>query len=534
MNHQANPAERKAEELLGPLKVGSRLRKYEILELIGQGGYASVYRAHDTLFKRDVAIKVIHRIGGATEDMMRRGQAEACFLSTVRHPNIVQVFDADIMENGLLYIVMEYLVGRTLYDVLREHRRLAVEEALSLAIQVADAVETAHQLGAIHRDLKPENIFITSNNCVKVLDFGIAKFVDDVGAKTTAKDALQGSVLYMSPEHVQGIKVGPRTDIYSLGVILYQAMLGEHPVLLDMQDRATAVAVANWHVHKIPKPLCDLAPWVPSYVSRFVSATCAKIPGRRPDTMAATGSQAKELLERFLRETQGELKGQVRDLSRPLGESARPSLTPLAAGASPQFVTFTSPTRTLPEPKEGQPVPASSGGTIPGTGHRPQSKAPNPSRVSNPSAPAPFPHRVPARRVGATALWLAAAAISGALVFGGLTKFYFLQRRHSAPPPVASALAAAATATLHDIAASVVEPSTSETASLAPPSASAAPPIAPESTPAAMVVRKVVAKPKQLSPSDLRLKALENELARRKREKAEFNGRRPIIDDQEP
>ncbi|MGE5784620.1 MAG: serine/threonine-protein kinase, partial [Myxococcales bacterium] len=218
------------QEALGPLKLGSRLRKYEIRQLIGQGGYASVYRARDTILKRDVAIKVIHRIGGVTDDMLRRGQAEAVFLNKTRHPGIVEVYDADVTDGGLFYIVMELLVGRSLHDVLHEHRRLAVEEALSLVVQVADAVNAAHQLGAIHRDLKPENIFVLSGNTTKILDFGIAKFVNDVGAKTTAKDALQGSVLYMSPEHVQGIKVGTRTDIYALGIILYRALLGEHPV----------------------------------------------------------------------------------------------------------------------------------------------------------------------------------------------------------------------------------------------------------------------------------------------------------------
>ncbi|MGC4070825.1 MAG: protein kinase [Polyangiaceae bacterium] len=369
MSSPANLASGITEDPHGPLKIGSRLRKYEILALIGRGGHASVYHARDTIFRRDVAIKVIHRLGEVTEDMVLRGQSEARFLSQMRHPNIVEVYDADITDGGLLYIVMELLVGRTLFEVLREHRRLAVEETLNIGVQIATAVEAAHQLGAIHRDLKPENIFITADNVAKVLDFGIAKFFNDVAAKTTAKDALQGSVLYMSPEHVQSKKVGPRTDIYALGIVLYRILYGEHPVLMELEN-PTPWAVAAWHMNQMPKPLYEIAPWIPRHVSRIVSCAVAKDLRDRQGSMAELAGQLQKSWDRFIAETQGELKGKHRDLSRPM-VPGEPSLAHvLSSGAAPRFQAFHSASASVRPPEEAIPTTAAKR-TIPGMGSEP-------------------------------------------------------------------------------------------------------------------------------------------------------------------
>lgn len=579
-----------------PLKLGSRLRKYEILQLIGQGGYASVYRARDTFFQRDVAIKVIHRLGGVTEDMVRRGKAEAVFLNKVRHPNIVEVYDADVTDGGMLYIVMEHLTGRTLQEVLREHRRLAVEEVLSMTVQIADAVEAAHALGAIHRDLKPDNIFVTAPNRLKVLDFGIAKFMNAVGAKTTAKDALQGSVLFMSPEHVQGIKVGKRTDIYALGIILYTALYGNHPITLSQERPETAWAVATWHVHTMPPPLCDVAPWVPIYVSRFVSSACAKNPARRPESMAEVRDQARALLKRFLTESRGELQGKVRELSTPL-KPTDPKIValPKAISAS-ESVAPEHPSQVATEREAHGVVPALAEHTVPGMGALPtatsllppserpaevdrdgqNTQKQNPTEKSPPTtqivsivpalaptavlqiepkveaavAPAPAPRSRDAQRTRAPSVnrLLIGAALLGPLVFGSATMAY-LQLRRSATQPKAAVVAAsvgavpsaASTPQLKGIALAELDgaPATSALATPTPEPAvsatleavsspsgltaelasSSSPSVLPAKS-ASSTPRKAIAKPKQLSPSELRLKALEDELARRQRAKS--------------
>lgn len=491
-----------AEDPHGPLKIGARLRKYEILALIGRGGYASVYRARDTIFNRAVAIKVIHRIGGANEDMVRRGQAEATFLTEISHPNIVKVYDADITDGGLLYIVMELLVGRTLFDALCEHGRLAVEEALLIGSQIATAVQAAHQKGAIHRDLKPENIFITAQNTAKVLDFGIAKFVNDVGAKTTAKDALQGSVLYMSPEHVKGTKVGTRTDIYALGMILYRALYGEHPALMAIENRAPW-AVAAWHVEQMPRPLSEIADWIPRHVSRIISSACAKDLRDRPESMAALSSLLIAARDRYLAETHGELGDHTRDLSQAIRATEPPVVLPLPGRSPLGFQPFNN------APEEGR--------TIPGTGKKieePRPVRPAPSARPTPQRPAPtavqprvLPTKPAHHGTARANYWLIAAAISGAVVFGAITKFYFIHRRNTAQATVLAVNP---------------EPPPSVLASIGPPppSAATASSIAPVPT-TAPAPRKVALKPKKLDPSEQRLKALEDELKRRQRAKAE-------------
>lgn len=520
----------------GPLKIGSRLRKYEILALIGRGGYASVYHARDTIFKRDVAIKVIHRMGDVTEDMMRRGQAEATFLAKFRHPNIVEVYDADFTDSGLLFIVMELLIGRTLYAALREHHRLAVEEALLIGCKVATAVGAAHEMGAIHRDLKPDNIFITANNGVKVLDFGIAKFVNDVAAKTTAKDALQGTVLYMSPEHVQGAKIGVHTDIYALGIILYRILYGEHPALMDIEN-PTSWAVASWHLSQMPRPLSEIAHWIPRHVSRVVSSACAKDPRDRPQSMAFLSSQATVALERFLAESQGELKGNTRDLSRPALPTDPKIVHVLPGNPEQRFQAFSEPQSVQPAKLEPKQLPAAEGNTLPGTGKRVQEpRAVRPAAIapaeplivaSKPSTPPvtavqselPVSKPVTPTR-GATRnanVLLIAAAVSGALVFGVGTKLYFKHRKSV----LQSAIQIEPFGPPSAVVASGLPVTQPPPAVSATPQPSVVVAVQPRASVSPTLPRVVTAKPKKLTPSEQRLKALEDELKRR--EKARFD-----------
>jgi serine/threonine protein kinase len=268
-----------------PVEIGSMVSKYQILDVIGRGGYAWVYRATDTFLGRDVAIKILHRAGGVTPDMLRRGQAEAKLLIRLRHPNIVETFDAGMTDRGLLFIVMELLVGRSLFAALRELGRLTEDEALPIFIQIAEAVAYAHSMGAIHRDLKPENIFITANEGAKVLDFGIAKITDDGVPVTTKKDVWLGTVLYMSPEQVQGWHVSFGSDIYSLGTVFWEVLGGVHPMLLGC-EAPTHMAVAVRHTTEIPPPIHKYRTDVSKDLSRVVDKAIAKKVTERYTTMA--------------------------------------------------------------------------------------------------------------------------------------------------------------------------------------------------------------------------------------------------------
>jgi eukaryotic-like serine/threonine-protein kinase len=272
-------AQRTAE---GPLKSGETfLSKYEIRELIGQGGHACVYHAVNTFMGRDVAIKVLHRPGGIDRESLRRGQAEAQLLNRLRHPNIVEVIDAGMTDKGLLYIVMELLRGRSLREVLSEHGNLSVEEVLDIGAQVADGVHAAHAMSAIHRDLKPENVFVTTDQRTKILDFGIAK-VADATAWTTDKDVAHGTVLYMSPEQLQLHKLTPRSDIYALGVIMYEALLGRHPISLLMESpRPTMWEISRTVLTLEPPMLDELDARIPRSVAALVNRAMAKLPEQR-------------------------------------------------------------------------------------------------------------------------------------------------------------------------------------------------------------------------------------------------------------
>jgi len=297
-----------------PLEVGSKFVGYEIRGLIGQGGHACVFHGYDSFMGQHVAIKVLYRPGGVTKEMMQRGQAEAQLLHRLRHPNIVEVSRAGI-EEGLLFIVMELLRGRSLRTILEQEGRLSVEEVLFLSAQIADAAAAAHDHKAIHRDLKPDNVFITADNRVKVLDFGIAKLMDHA-AWTTQKNIVLGTMLYMSPEQVQGLTLTPQSDIYALGLIMYTALFGRHPCLIGLQA-ATFAELTRIQVTRNPPALDELDPRIPSHVARLVGRAITKLPEERPPSMRQFAADIRQSLERYVAETRQQHKVlQTRDLSR--------------------------------------------------------------------------------------------------------------------------------------------------------------------------------------------------------------------------
>src|SRR5688572_8925095 len=312
-----------------PFQPGDRYLKYEIGKLLGKGGHAFVYEATHLFLRRTDAIKIIPGPSESGRDIARRAEAEAQVLARLEHTNIVKVFDAGGTDDGLVYIVMERLIGRTLRDVLGELGRLTPAEALLVAEQIARAVEAAHNAGIIHRDLKPENVFITPKNLVKVLDFGIAKVLEQ-GAPTTQKDLLHGTVLYMSPEQLQALRITPRSDIFSLGTMLFEA-LHRHPALLG--ETPTLQELGWIQISRLPKPLCELDPAIPRFVARFVQRAILKNPDQRYASMTEVAEAAHATSERLTQETLAMtgVPPLIRDLSssaplpRPSSSSKAPS-----------------------------------------------------------------------------------------------------------------------------------------------------------------------------------------------------------------
>ena len=270
----------------GPLDVGDvLLEKYEIRALIGRGGHACVYHAVQTFTGRHVAIKCLHRPNGLNLQALRRGKAEAQILSHVCHLRLVHVLDAGITERGMLYIVMELLEGPNLREVERAFGPLSVPEVLDVGAQVASGLHAAHLAGAIHRDMKPENVVITAGNNVKVLDFGVAKLAD-AAAWTTERDLAHGTVHYMSPEQLRLSALTPRSDIYTLGVVMYEALLGKHPVVMHLaSEHANVWEISRAILMKKPPLLNELCPHVSADVARLINRAIAKVPEQRFGSM---------------------------------------------------------------------------------------------------------------------------------------------------------------------------------------------------------------------------------------------------------
>ena len=305
---------------LGPLKPGDVfLGKYEVQRLLGSGGHAFVYECFDPFLSRVVAIKVIKPIthgGDGLGNINERARTEAQLLSRIDHDKLVKVIDAGVWE-GLVYLVMEYLDGRNLRDILRELGRLSVAEALTIGIQIADGMAHAHGKRVIHRDLKPENIFVIAENVTKVLDFGIAKVrgLDGLDAKTTQPDMVQGTWIYMSPEHLQGNPVTQRSDIFALGTLLFESLYA-HP--LRVGEAPVGRDEAAWmQIAKVPPLLCDLDPSIPRYVAKVIHRALLKVPDERYATMLEVREAFMGALKRHL--TEDDPKGLVvlRQLYRP-------------------------------------------------------------------------------------------------------------------------------------------------------------------------------------------------------------------------
>ena len=250
--------------------------RYALEALVGSGGMADVYRAKDQLLERTVAVKILHQQYENDTEFITRFQREAKAAARITHPNIVNVYDVGVAE-GRHYIVMEYVPGRTLKERIKEEGPVPVPQALQIARQIAGALAQAHANNRVHCDIKPHNILVMPDGNVKVADFGIARAVTE--STMTYNDNIMGSVHYFSPEQARGTMITPKSDVYSLGVLLYEMLSGRIPF-----DGNTAVSIARKHLEEDPQPLHMIAPGIPPVVEALVTRMMAKDPAQRPDS----------------------------------------------------------------------------------------------------------------------------------------------------------------------------------------------------------------------------------------------------------
>jgi len=259
-----------------PRLVGGR---YELGGVLGRGGMAEVHMGRDVRLGRNVAVKTLRADLASDPTFQARFRREAQSAASLNHPAIVAVYDTgEDLLNGtpLPYIVMEYVEGTTLRELLQSGRRLLPERALEIVAGVLQALEYSHRNGIIHRDIKPGNVMLTRSGHVKVMDFGIARAVADMGATMTATAAVIGTAQYLSPEQAKGEHVDARSDIYSTGCLLYELLVGRPPFVGD-----SPVSVAYQHVREDPLPPSQFDPEVPPEIDAVVLKALAKNPENR-------------------------------------------------------------------------------------------------------------------------------------------------------------------------------------------------------------------------------------------------------------
>ncbi len=246
--------------------------RYRVLGRLGVGGMATVYLAEDSSLGRKVALKVMAERYAEDGEFVERFRREAQAAARLNHPNIIAVYDRGEAD-GRPYIAMEYLQGRTLKQVIQKEGPLSPERAIAVAMQVLAGLRYAHEHGVVHRDVKPHNVLVGDDGRIKVTDFGIAHAGDP---QMTEVGSIVGTAQYLSPEQARGRSVGPQTDIYSLGVLLYEMLAGRVPFEGD-----SSVAIAMQHVSDEPPPLRSLAPLVPESLGLVVSHAMLKDPSQR-------------------------------------------------------------------------------------------------------------------------------------------------------------------------------------------------------------------------------------------------------------
>ena len=243
--------------------------RYELIEKIGEGGMAIVYKAKDRLLNRYVAIKILRPEFVKDEKFIENFRKESQAAAGLSHPNIVNVYDVG-QEGNIHFIVMELIDGKSLSQVIEEEGRLDYKEAISITKQVASALSLAHKNQIIHRDVKPHNILITSSGTAKLADFGIAMAVSKESI-AEGKEKIMGSVHYFSPEQARGAYVDERSDIYSLGIVLYEMLTGKVPF-----DGDNPISIALMHINDPLPPVSKEVPGIPPQLEKIIAKATDK------------------------------------------------------------------------------------------------------------------------------------------------------------------------------------------------------------------------------------------------------------------
>lgn len=265
-------------------------RRYELQELIGGGGMADVYKAQDKLLDRAVAVKILHQQYANDAEFVEKFRREATAAAKLAHPNIVNIYDVG-EDGGSQYIVMEYVSGPTLKEVIQQKGCLEPIEAVRIAKEIASALESAHRNNLVHCDIKPHNILVMPDGHIKVTDFGIARAVS--ASTMTYSGSVMGSVHYFSPEQAKGTVITTKSDVYSLGVVLYEMLTGQLPF-----NGETSVSIALKHLQEEPVPIRQLNPSIPPVLEAIVQKAMSKDPADRPSSteLYADLNQAKAML----------------------------------------------------------------------------------------------------------------------------------------------------------------------------------------------------------------------------------------------
>jgi serine/threonine-protein kinase len=369
MGGVAEDLEEDARVFTGKEKLLTSIGKYKLLKQLGRGGMGTVYQATDEQSGRIVAVKVLAEEWNNDSDIVARFEREAMIMNALRHPNIVQMYDWG-KDGSRVYIVMEYLDGLTLDEIIRSRGKLGLEWAMAIATQVADTAHYVHQQGFVRNDLKPTNIMLTTAGRICLLDFGIAKSVHPAAEFSSQHDTQAGVIigtpLFMAPEQFEHYVADVRSDVYSLGVVLYKMLTGVYP--FDHHDFAQ---VSRAHLHETPKPLSHYVD-VPEALEHVILKCLEKVPDQRYQTMEelsmALQDAAGELpqvdlrsLVSVAREKVKEIEAREREATRAASEFIAPAPAVSSSPVPPLSPCLDSPTpgtgvSTPPPQQDGRPI----------------------------------------------------------------------------------------------------------------------------------------------------------------------------------